>query len=59
MNIRAGRIADGGRIDRTRLLTFTFDGKDDAGHALASGTYFARLRIGTDVMQVRKMSLVK
>ncbi|HPF70751.1 MAG TPA: FlgD immunoglobulin-like domain containing protein [Candidatus Krumholzibacteria bacterium] len=39
--------------------TFTFDGKDDAGHALASGTYFARLRIGTDVMQVRKMSLVK
>jgi hypothetical protein len=37
----------------------TFDGKDDAGQALASGTYFARLRIGTEVMQVRKMSLVK
>ena len=39
--------------------TFVFDGKDDAGHALASGTYFARLRIGSEVMQVRKMSLVK
>jgi len=38
---------------------FTFDGKDDAGQALASGTYFARLRIGSEVMQVRKMALVK
>ena len=39
--------------------TFMFDGKDDAGQTLASGTYFARLRIGSEVMQVRKMSLVK
>lgn len=39
--------------------TFVFDGKDDAGQTLASGTYFARLRIGAEVMQVRKMSLVK
>ena len=39
--------------------TFVFDGKDDAGQTLASGTYFARLRIGSEVMQVRKMSLVK
>lgn len=38
---------------------FVFDGKDDAGQALASGTYFARLRIGSEVMQVRKMSLIK
>ncbi len=39
--------------------SFTFDGKDDTGQSLASGTYFARLRIGSEVMQVRKMSLVK
>ncbi len=39
--------------------TFVFDGKDDAGQGLASGTYFARLRIGSEVMQVRKMSLIK
>ncbi|MFO7609811.1 MAG: FlgD immunoglobulin-like domain containing protein [Candidatus Krumholzibacteriia bacterium] len=38
---------------------FVFDGKDDAGQALASGTYFARLRIGSEVMQVRKVSLIK
>jgi len=39
--------------------TFTFDGKNDAGRSLSSGQYFARLRIGKTVMQVRKMSLVK
>ncbi len=37
----------------------TFDGKNDNGQSLASGQYFARLRIGNEVMQVRKMSLVK
>ncbi len=39
--------------------TLTWDGKDDAGQTLASGTYFARLRIGAEVVQVRKMNLVK
>lgn len=39
--------------------TFTWDGTDDSGRGLASGTYFARLRIGTEVMQVRKMQLIK
>ena len=37
----------------------TWDGKDDAGQSLASGNYFARLRIGAEVVQVRKMTLVK
>jgi hypothetical protein len=39
--------------------TFEWDGKDDSGSTLASGTYFARLRIGAEVMQVRKVALVK
>lgn len=39
--------------------SFTWDGKNDAGQSVASGNYFARLRIGAEVMQVRKMSLVK
>jgi hypothetical protein len=37
----------------------TWDGTNDAGQSVASGAYFARLRIGTEVTQVRKMSLVK
>ncbi len=38
---------------------FTWDGKNDAGQSVASGNYFARLRIGAEVMQVRKMALIK
>lgn len=38
---------------------FVFDGKNDAGQTLASGAYFARLRIGKEVVQVRQMMLVK
>ncbi len=38
---------------------FMFDGKDDAGQGLASGAYFARLRIGKEVVQVRQMMLIK
>lgn len=47
--------------DRLPANTYTleWDGKDDAGSSLASGTYFARLRIGAEVMQVRKLALVK
>jgi DNA/RNA endonuclease YhcR with UshA esterase domain len=36
-----------------------WDGTNDAGQSLASGQYFARLRIGPTVTQVRKLSLVK
>lgn len=39
--------------------SFEFDGRDDSGAGLASGTYFARLRIGAEVMQVRKLALLK
>lgn len=39
--------------------TLTWDGRDADGQTLASGQYFARLRIGAEVMQVRKLSLVK
>jgi DNA/RNA endonuclease YhcR with UshA esterase domain len=39
--------------------TFTWNGTSDDGRIVASGTYFARLRIGTEVMQVQKMSLLK
>ncbi|MFH2052977.1 MAG: FlgD immunoglobulin-like domain containing protein [bacterium] len=38
---------------------FNWDGTDDAGQTVASGNYFARLRIGAEVTQVRKMSLIK
>jgi len=37
----------------------TWDGTDFAGERVSSGTYFARLRIGVEVMQVRKLMLVK
>jgi DNA/RNA endonuclease YhcR with UshA esterase domain len=36
-----------------------WDGTDNDGQTVSSGTYFARLRIGTEVLQVRKMSLIK
>ena len=36
-----------------------WDGTDNAGSRMGSGTYFARLRIGAEVMQVQKLSLVK
>ena len=39
--------------------SFVFDGKGDSGQTLSSGQYFARLRIGKEVVQVRKMSLIK
>ncbi len=39
--------------------TVVWDGTDDAGKGVASGSYFARLRIGKEVMQVRQMQLVK
>ena len=37
----------------------TWDGRNTDGQSVASGQYFARLRIGKTVMQVRKLSLVK
>jgi len=39
--------------------TVKWDGTDDSGNRMGSGTYFARLRIGAEVMQVQKLSLVK
>lgn len=39
--------------------SLVWDGTDDAGKGVASGSYFARLRIGKEVMQVRQMQLVK
>lgn len=38
---------------------FDWEGTDDFGNQVASGTYFARLRIGIEELQVRKLSLVK
>ncbi len=39
--------------------TLVWDGTDEAGNRMGSGTFFARLRIGAEVMQVQKLSLVK
>ncbi len=36
-----------------------WDGKDDAGRAVASGTYFYELRAGGQLLQSRKMQLMK
>jgi hypothetical protein len=47
-----------GRLDSGEHIT-SWDGNDFAGQRVSSGTYFARLRIGTEVMQVRKLMLVK
>ena len=47
-----------GRLDRGEHIT-SWDGNDFAGQRVSSGTYFARLRIGSEVMQVRKLMLVK
>ena len=38
---------------------YFWDGTDGTGQPVASGTYFARLRISSEVMQIRKLSLVK
>jgi DNA/RNA endonuclease YhcR with UshA esterase domain len=37
----------------------TWDGSDLSGQRVSSGTYFARLRIGTEVMQVQKVTILK
>ncbi len=36
-----------------------WDGTNDTGGTVASGTYFMRLRIGTELMQVRKLTILK
>jgi len=36
-----------------------WDGSNDSGHSVASGVYFARLRIGAELVQVKQMTLVK
>ncbi len=51
-NIRGEKV-------RTNEYTMVWDGKNDNGSNVASGQYFARLRIGREVVQVQKMSLVK
>ena len=39
--------------------TVTWDGKDASGRQVASGTYFARLRLGAEQPQVLKMTVLK
>ncbi len=48
-----------GRLAGGQEYAFAWDGTDARGQQVASGTYFARLRIGTEVLQVRKLQLVK
>jgi hypothetical protein len=38
---------------------YVWDGTDSNGSSVGSGTYFARLRVGLEVMQVRKLTLIK
>lgn len=48
-----------GRLTGGQEHMYSWDGTDNTGRRMASGTYFARLRIGAEVMQVRKLMLVK
>ncbi len=47
-----GRLAAGETV-------FKWDGTNSDGHRMGSGTYFVRARVGTDTIQVEKLSLVK
>ena len=47
------------RLQGGQEYVMTWDGRDGSGQQVSSGTYFARLRIGTEVLQVRKLMLVK
>ena len=48
-----------GRLQGGQEYVVTWDGRDGSGQQVSSGTYFARLRIGSEVLQVRKLMLVK
>lgn len=60
-NIRGELVTSlvNGRLQGGQEHIYTWDGTDAAGQQMASGTYFARLRIGGEVLQVRKLTLVK
>ena len=47
-DVRGRRVATvfRGHLEGGRTHGFTWDGRDDAGRALASGTYLARVRAG-------------
>lgn len=60
-NIRGEVVSSllNGRLDGGQEHVYKWDGTNRNGHRVASGTYFARLRIGSEVLQVRKLALVK
>ncbi len=60
-NIRGELVTSlvNGRLAGGQEYVYEWNGTDHAGRQMASGTYFARLRIGGEVLQVRKMQLVK
>ena len=59
-NLRGERVTTlvSERLDSGEHIV-SWDGTDETGQRVSSGTYFARLRIGSEVMQVRKLMLVK
>jgi len=59
-NIRGELVANlaGGRLGSGEHIV-QWDGTDFSGQRVSSGTYFARLRIGGEVLQVRKLMMVK
>lgn len=48
----------GTQNDRNDELTVTWDGRDEAGHPVGSGIYFARVKVKDRVLQ-KKMVLIK
>ena len=51
------RLADGSQ--KAGAHTVRWNGRDDAGRELASGVYVYRLRVGAQLLQARKMALLR
>ncbi len=48
-----------GRLAGGQEYVMHWDGTDNGGRGVSSGAYFARLRIGSEVLQVEKLMLMK
>ncbi len=66
-DVRLTIVDISGRLVKTLLVapreagthSLTWDGRSEAGRRVASGTYFARLSVGTGDTQVQKLTMVK
>jgi hypothetical protein len=52
-------VVDANLIAGDYVNAFEWDGRDDQGHAVTSGTYFYRLSTGSGHVEARKMTLLR